>query len=82
MGAAIYENELIREDGKWKFLSTHAFNTWTARYEGGWVNNPGNRVPGPSESFPPDTPPSFEFAMFPTVYDIPFHYANPISGRP
>lgn len=82
MGAAIYENELVREDGKWKFQATHAFNTWTAGYDGGWVRNPGNRVPGPSESFPPDTPPSFEFAMFPTVYDIPFHYANPVSGKP
>ena len=20
-------------------------------------------------------------AMFPVVYDIPFHYANPVSGR-
>lgn len=82
MGAAIYENEVVKEDGKWKFLSTHAFNTWTARYDGGWVNNPGRRVPGPSESFPPDAPPSFVFDMFPTVYAIPFHYANPISGRP
>lgn len=82
MGAAIYENDIVRENGKWKFQSTHAFNTWTARYEGGWVKNPGNRVPGPSENFPPDTPPTFEFAMFPTVYDIPFFYVNPISGRP
>lgn len=81
MGAAVYENVVIKEDGKWKFRSTHAFNTWTAAYDGGWVRSPGARVPGPSESFPPDAPPSFEFAMFPTVYKFPFHYANPVFGR-
>ncbi|MEY4640963.1 MAG: hypothetical protein RLZZ227_957 [Pseudomonadota bacterium] len=81
MGAAVYENVVVKEDGKWKYASTHAFNTWTASYKGGWVQNPGNRVPGPSESFPPDAPPSFTFAMFPTVYPFPYHYANPVTGR-
>ncbi|MDT8397366.1 MAG: nuclear transport factor 2 family protein [Pseudomonadales bacterium] len=80
MGAAIYENELVKEDGAWKFKSTHAYNTFTAAYEGGWVKNPGTRVPGPSASFPPDAPPSLEFQMFPTVYEIPIHYANPVTG--
>lgn len=74
MGAAVYENEVVKEDGKWKFKSTHAFNTWTASYAGGWAKAPGNRVPGPSTTFPPDAPPSFVFAMFPTVYEFPFHY--------
>ena len=30
---------------------------------------------------PPDGPPTLEFTMFPTVYDIPFHYDNPVTGR-
>lgn len=81
MGAAVYENRLVKESGKWRFLSTHAYNTWTAAYDGGWVHSPGTRVPGPSEEFPPDAPPSIEFKMFPTVYEIPVHYANPVSGR-
>jgi hypothetical protein len=81
MGAAVYENVVVKEDGKWKFLSTHAFNTWTASYDGGWVRSPGMRVPGPSTSLPPDAPPSLVFAMFPTVYEFPFHYPNPVSGR-
>jgi len=29
-----------------------------------------------------ETGPSMTFSIFPTVYPIPFHYANPISGRP
>lgn len=81
MGAAIYINEAIKEDGRWKFLSTHAFNTFTASYHGGWVENPGTRLPGMSEDFPPDFPPTVEFSMFPTVYEIPFSYSNPVSGR-
>jgi acetyl esterase/lipase len=82
MGAAVYENEAVKEDGVWKFSKVHAFNTWTAGYDGGWVRSPGRRVPGPSESYPPDGPPTFEFEMFPAVYEMPFHYANPVSGRP
>lgn len=74
MGAAVYENEVVKEDGKWKYASTHAFNTWSAGYIGGWMKTVQGRVPGPSETLPPDSGPSFEFAMFPNVYDFPFHY--------
>ena len=81
MGASIYENEVVKEDGVWKFSVDHTFNTWTAGYDGGWVRSPGRTVPGPSRTFPPDTPPTFTFQMFPTVYEIPFHYANPVTGR-
>ena len=43
--------------------------------------NPGNRVPGPSEGFPTDGPPTVEFSKFPRVYGIPIFYVNPVSGR-
>jgi acetyl esterase/lipase len=81
MGASLYENEFVKEDGVWKFSVDHTFNTWTASYDGGWARNPGRTVPGPSRTFPPDTPPTFTFQMFPTVYEIPFHYAHPVTGR-
>ena len=80
MGAAIYENELVREDGKWKFAATHAYNTWSASYAGGWVKTTAARVPGPSADYPPDAAPTLVFPMFPSVYDIPVHYSNPVSG--
>jgi triacylglycerol lipase len=38
-------------------------------------------VPGPSKTYPPDAPPTFTFQMFPTVYEIPFHYVHPVTGR-
>jgi acetyl esterase/lipase len=80
LGAAIYENEAVKEGGVWKFKKVHAYNTWTASYAGGWAKNPGRRVPGPSTTYPPDEPPTTAFEMFPTIYDIPFHYANPVTS--
>jgi triacylglycerol lipase len=81
MGGSIYENEAVKEDGVWKFSVDHTYNTWTASYDGGWMNGVSGRVPGPSKDLPPDAPPTFVFKMFPVVYDIPFHYANPVTGR-
>ena len=81
MGASLYENEFVKEGGVWKFSVDHTFNTWTAGYDGGWARNPGRGVPGPSKAYPPDTPPTFVFQMFPTVYEIPFHYPHPVTGR-
>jgi hypothetical protein len=52
MGASLYENEFVKEDGAWKFSVDHTFNTWTAGYDGGWARNPGRGVPGPSKTFP------------------------------
>jgi triacylglycerol lipase len=81
MGAAYYENEAVKEDGIWKYKKVHAYNTWTAGYDGGWIRSAGRGVPGPSKTYPPDAPPTLAFQMFPAVYEIPFHYANPVSGR-
>ena len=80
MGASVYENEAVKEDGVWKFQVVHTYNTWTAGYAEGWTEAQGF-VPGPSADYPPDGPPTLEFSMFPNVYDIPYHYRNPVSGR-
>jgi acetyl esterase/lipase len=81
VGAAVYENTAVLEEGKWKLRDDHTYNTLAANYEGGWVRaaNPG--TPGPDKELPPDRPPSLKFQMFPVVYDIPFHYANPVTGN-
>ncbi|HTT01707.1 MAG TPA: nuclear transport factor 2 family protein [Steroidobacteraceae bacterium] len=81
LGAAIYENTAVKQDGVWRLKVDHAYNTLAASYEGGWVHAAHTQLPGESKEVPPDAPPTATFQMFPVVYDIPFHYANPVSGR-
>ena len=45
-----------------------------------WRTSFGNN--GPSKDFPPDAPPSVKYDAFPGHYVPPFHYPNPVSGRP
>jgi hypothetical protein len=81
LGGGVYENEVVKEGGIWKLKVDHVYNTFTAAYEGGWAHGASTGMPGPSTELPPDAPPSAKIAMFPVVYDIPFHYANPVTGR-
>ncbi len=81
VGAAVYENTAVLEDGKWKLRDDHTYNTLAASYDGGWVKSANPGVPGQDKDLPPDRPPAFKFQMFPVVYDIPFHYANPVTGN-
>jgi acetyl esterase/lipase/ketosteroid isomerase-like protein len=81
IGAAVYENEAVKEDGVWRFKNDHTYNTLSAGYQGGWAKAASRAMPGPSADPPPDAPPTASFAMFPAVSDIPFHYANPVTGR-
>jgi triacylglycerol lipase len=83
LGGAIYENEAVRgADGVWRFSKVNAWNTFSAGYEGGWARGPTRGMPGPNaELITPDSPPTRQIAMFPVVYEIPYHYANPVTGR-
>ncbi|MEO8313981.1 MAG: nuclear transport factor 2 family protein [Pseudomonadota bacterium] len=82
-GGAIYENEAVRgADGVWRYSKVNAWNTFSANYEGGWTKAAGSGMPGPNpEIVAPDSPPTRQIAMYPVVYEIPYHYANPVSGR-
>jgi hypothetical protein len=81
IGASLYENEFVKEDGVWKFSKVNTFNTLSAGYDGGWARSAGRGMPGASRDYPPDAPPSRTVVMFPLVAEAPYHYANPVSGR-
>jgi triacylglycerol lipase len=81
IGGAVYENEAVKEDGVWKFRVDHTYNTFSASYVGGPAKAAGRFMPGPMAGFDWDAPPTTFTAMFPIVYEIPYHYANPVSGR-
>jgi hypothetical protein len=53
-----------------------------AGYAEGWVDNTTlNTFP---EKFlpPPDLPPTVIYLTFPNYYAEPFHYPNPVTGKP
>src|SRR6185437_250510 len=39
-------------------------------------------MPGPNPDFAWDAPPTQVFDMFPVVYEIPYHYVNPVTHAP
>ncbi|MEO6153139.1 MAG: nuclear transport factor 2 family protein [Croceibacterium sp.] len=80
-GGAIYENEMVKEDGVWKFKVDHAYNTYNVAYDGGWSKQTRGVLPGPNRKVPPDRPPSLVFEYYPKTYDLPIHYKNPVTGR-
>jgi acetyl esterase/lipase len=82
-GGAIYENEAVKgADGVWRYSKVNAWNTFSANYDGGWTKTTGGGMPGPNpELVAPDSPPTRTIAMLPVVYEIPYHYGNPVTGR-
>lgn len=80
-GGAVYENQMVKEDGVWKFKVDHAYNTYNVAYDGGWSKQTRSILPGPNQKVPPDRPPSLIFEYYPKVYDLPIHYKNPVTGR-
>ena len=78
-GGGVYENEYVNEDGSWRIRKLHFYVTFFGRYDQGWTAAP-IALEGPSRVHPPDRPPSMVYAAFPSIYLVPYHYANPVTG--
>ncbi len=81
----VYENEYVKEDGKWKFKKVRWCMTFNAPYMESWVDS-SIRVDGRPEppyssstGLSPDRPP--EKTRYPSGFICPFHYKNPVTGR-
>lgn len=79
-GEGVYENEFVKEDGKWKISKLHFYPTYYNDFYKGW-DKPGIPLFKPFEKLPPDRPPTEIYESYPGVYVPPFHYDNPVSGR-
>ena len=81
----VYENEYVKEDGKWKFLKIRWCIIFNAPFKEGWID-PSRRVetvklerPSGHDVYTPDGPP--EVTRYPSGFICPFHYKNPVSGK-
>ncbi len=80
-GLGVFENEYVKEGGVWKIQALHLYTTMYTPYEEGWAKTAlPNR--GPSAALPPDRPPSVAYEAFPAAFVVPFHYENPVTGKP
>ncbi|MBN1237560.1 MAG: nuclear transport factor 2 family protein [Gammaproteobacteria bacterium] len=80
-GVGWYENDYVKEDGVWKIQNLRTFIRMYAPYEDGWGKTALD-APSFSSSLEPDRPSTIEHAPYPAVPTAPFHYENPVTGRP
>jgi hypothetical protein len=80
LGEGVYENEYVREDGRWKIRSMHYYPNYLVNLKDGWLK-PGEPLLPPFANLPPDRPPTVKYETYPGVFVPPFHYPNPVSGR-
>jgi hypothetical protein len=78
-GDSVYENEMVKVDGVWKYKTDHLYTTFFTTYDPGWSFG-ASPAPKRSEKIPPDRPPTETWEAFPEVYVPPFHYPNPVTG--
>jgi hypothetical protein len=78
-GYGVYENDYIKENGKWMFKKLYFNRIFYTPYEDGWLKTPdaGSRMYDPVK---PDLPPT-AYHPYPEQYIIPFHYKHPITGE-
>jgi hypothetical protein len=86
--AGVYEAAVVEEDGAWRIGALDYEPTWAASHSRGWSRVADGEAAAlatpPSGAVPPPDRPLLGTAAppFPTIAAVPFHYANPVSGRP
>jgi hypothetical protein len=78
---SIYENELVKQDGVWKFKAMHIYPRFIVDAERGWAAD-AQPAPGPSREFPPDRPSTDRYEIYPRFHIAPLHFDHPVTGRP
>jgi hypothetical protein len=71
----IYENEYVKEDGKWKIKNLHFFLTFRTPFEDGWLKVPVVGASGPDAAVKPDALTTV-YAPYPSGYRVPVHFKH------
>ena len=72
-GEATYENEYVREQGKWRIARLHGIINFYCEYDEGWHRG-GVALLRSVEGLAPDRPPSIDYQAYPEPVIAPFHY--------
>ena len=82
--SGIYENDYVKEDGKWKIERIRWQPVYRAGLERGWAapervaaRDPNSALQAP----PPDVPDTRHTLIYPSGYIFPFHYKHPVTGK-
>jgi hypothetical protein len=76
-----YENEYVKENGVWRIKHLHWYTTVSGDYSRGWHRDP-LPIATPLKDLPPDRPPTEVYEAFPSFHLPPYHYFNPVTGKP
>ena len=82
LASGIWENEYVKEGGKWKLKKIYFSRTFTTPYEDGWVKTPMTKIPfdfRPKDEPKPDPSPFNK--PYPSGAIFPYHYKNPVSAK-
>jgi hypothetical protein len=79
----VYENEYIKENGKWKILKLGWYMYFFAPYFKGWVA-PERQCDKDFQHQPPDLSPDgpSRDTFYPSPFICPFHFKHPVTGMP
>ena len=81
LSEGVFENTFIKENRTWKIQSVHFYPRMIVDAASGWAKS-AKPAPGPSQEFPPDRPPTASYEIYPKFAVAPFHFDNPVTGKP
>jgi hypothetical protein len=81
LSEGVFENAFVKRDGAWKIQSVHFYPRMIVDATVGWAKS-AKPAPGPSKEFPPDRPPATSYEIYPKFAVAPFHFDNPVTGKP
>lgn len=76
-----YENTYVRQNGVWKIKNLKFHYNMSTPYDQGW-GKAAVPVPRESATLPPDRPPTSHYESYPKATLEPFHFPNPVTGKP